>query len=369
MAGLDLKPLNNEAIKEMGINAHDLWHIQLGGEEFGPFETESLKHYAGENGELFEEALATRQDNNDWRPFYSHTLFQRRGPQVLKPKAKQEGPYWILDNGQKLGPFSASDIDKKIELISLGFTDLISTDDGHSWYKLYQIHDFDRRFHSASELPFSPAESEFQKARIELLEKIESHSDLIKPSESLAEMAHHTQLSGKVIRFRPEDFPLRPAGDASVSSNLNWQVPLAVALVVTLVAGVRFIVTSSPDQVQDQIAESSGVGGEKSKTLSHAEDPSRIPSPQNSHNRSPANYPSPSTHMPNFTPPNYNTQIETHHNDYPPENDHYQDASTDENREPASEQNLVPGDPASSQEGHSLDAAMGNPQPEEVSDF
>lgn len=372
MAVLDLKPTTLETIEQLGISSHDLWLVQLEGVEYGPFETESLKHYAGENEELFENAQASRSDHFVWQPFFSHTQFQRRHPQLLKQASKQEGPYWLLDHGQKTGPFTPSEIDKKIELGSIGFTDLISHDDGDTWYKLYQVSGFDRRFHCSSELPFAPTESEFQKARLELLEKVEEHASTIKPSEELAEMAHQAQISGKVIAFRPEDIPIRRPSDISVSSSLKWKLPLAIAAMVAVVIGMRIIGTHRPEDGHDQLAENQVHESSAGTALSQAADPSSTM--PNKTRRAPASS-NPPTHnqgsVPNFTPPIYNTSIETHHNDYPPENDHYQESRPDENREPASEQTLVPGDQPTMADEQNTDAAMGNPAPpvEEVSDF
>jgi hypothetical protein len=42
---IDLKPLSEEIIKQMGYSESNLWLIKIGSVVFGPFETQTLKHY------------------------------------------------------------------------------------------------------------------------------------------------------------------------------------------------------------------------------------------------------------------------------------------------------------------------------------
>ncbi|HXH75259.1 MAG TPA: hypothetical protein VNJ08_09860 [Bacteriovoracaceae bacterium] len=365
MSVLDLKPTCDETIEKLGLSAHDLWNVKIGEEVFGPFESESLKHYAGENQDVFEDAFACLQEGRDWQPFFSYPIFQRRGPQVMKDQPPKEGPYWVLDHGQKAGPFNQHDMDKRIELGSIGLTELISTDDGHTWVKLYQVEGFDRRFHSSSELPFSPLESNFQKARLELIEKIESQSGLIRTSEELAELAHSSEVIGKVLAFKAEDVPLRPAEDTMISSNLKWQIPVAVAVMFMLVAGVRVIVTSSAGSKKMAKVEKNNTESQK---INYAHVPGGPAGRPRIMPDGPGNHPG----RP-FTPPQpnqyahesqYPTQIVTHQNDFPQEN---HEQPQEHEREPASIEHSLVGTP---DEPQTLDSAMGNPQPvEEVSDF
>jgi hypothetical protein len=170
---LDLKPLTNETIAQMGYSTHDLWLVKIDSTDFGPYETESLKHYVSDNEHLFETAEACRMDGVEFTPFWSHAIFQRRKIQPLSDK--HEGPFWLLDDGLKTGPFSFHDIDKKIEMGLLVMTDHISTDEGFRWKKIFEIDGFDRRAYSADELPVAPSEASFHQAKLELVEKLEEH--------------------------------------------------------------------------------------------------------------------------------------------------------------------------------------------------
>jgi hypothetical protein len=243
MAILDLKPLSKETIQKMGFTNHDLWMVKIEEDVFGPFETESLKHYALENAALFEEAHASRLENHDWQPFYSFALFQRRTPQVLgQPEAKSA--YWILHNGQKVGPLSPMDLDKKIELGILVLTDLVSGDDGHSWHKLFQEPFFDRRKRESQELPFSPIDSSFQKARLELVEKQEAEHEITSSQESMASLAYLGQTKEKTVILNLDEITVQVVHETEVSRSLKWAIPTAASFVIVLAIAGHYAFSS-----------------------------------------------------------------------------------------------------------------------------
>jgi hypothetical protein len=233
MASLDLKPLTQETIEQMALEKHDLWSVKIDGELFGPFETQSLKHFSSENQHQFENAQATRMDTIDYQPFWSHTLFQRRMPQVLNSE-NHPGPFWLMVSGQKTGPLKFNDVDKKIETGLLGLTDHISVDDGHTWNKIFEIDGFDRRLHSSDELPGVPSESIFDKGKLTLVEKLDRpHVDA---ADQLASLAHVGTLEAKVIQFKVEEISQQSAQSHDASGALKWAIPSAAAVMVTIMA-------------------------------------------------------------------------------------------------------------------------------------
>lgn len=244
---IDLKPLTEETITQMGYNNHDLWLVKLGSVVYGPFEAESLKHYVTENEELFEEAEASRADETEWNPFWAYTKFQRRKFQGLSNVDNHEGPFWIMDFGLKKGPFSFHEIDKKIEMGLLVMTDHISVNDGHSWVKIYEVPGFDRRSHSPDDLPVAPYESSFQKAKLELVEKMEEpHINTI---DEMAELAWQGHQNAKVIPFKIDEMTLRNPDEIVVSPALKWAIPSAAALLVTIVTSGYFLFSPDTEEV------------------------------------------------------------------------------------------------------------------------
>ena len=250
MAAIELQSLSKETIDKMGFNNHDLWLVKIENETYGPFESQALKEYASQNETLFDEALASRLDTNNFQAFWSHAFFQRRGPQVIKSEP-HAGSFWLLHEGQKKGPFSFKEIDKKLEMNLLTMVDHISTDDGHHWKKIYEVSGFDRRTHTAAELPEAPFESSFQKARLALIDKIERPH--VNTQDEVAELAH--QGSAKVLTLKLDEMTLQNLKSTEVSESLKWAVPGAAAIIMTIVASGYFIMSpSSPDTLVENEA-------------------------------------------------------------------------------------------------------------------
>lgn len=230
MATLDLQPLSDETIDQMGFNNHDLWLVRIEKEVLGPFETEALKQYALAHEDLFSSALATRMDEHKFAPFWNHPQFQRRAPQVVAQETHQNR-IWLLISGQKSGPFNSQDINKKIEMGLLAMTDHISIDEGHHWKKVYEIEGFDRRDLTADQLPVAPTEASFQKAKLQLVEKLEKHKTTVR--DELAEVCFHGQ-SAKVLTLKLDELTLNTIKPIEVSSSMKWAAPGAAAAVVVV---------------------------------------------------------------------------------------------------------------------------------------
>lgn len=371
MATFDLKPLSQETIDQMGFNNHDLWLVKIRDEIHGPFEAQSLKHYASENETQLDQALACRSDENDFKPFWGHALFQRRKPTALSEN--HEGPFWILDYGRKHGPFSYHDIDKKIEMGLLSMTDHLSVDDGMTWKKIYEIAGFDRRSHDASELPEAPFESVFQRAKLELLEKMDKpHTNT--PDE-LAAMAHAGLHNGaKILTLKLDELTLNNLSKTEVSESLKWAIPSAAMILIALVTTGYYVF--SPNENVELVAEADTQNYKPkepnpSKNLPRAE----IPGSRRPASVGPAAYaPTPT---PNYQGSRFPTQMEIHEDaryDEAPERDPYGNQPDPIEAPPAPEHSLV-SNTHNEGEDQSLDAAMnGIDQPvqpvvEEASDF
>lgn len=246
VVGIDLRPLTPEIIESMGYDMHDLWMVKIDATVYGPFETESLKHYVLENEALFEHAEASRADEKEWKPFWAYTKFQRRKPQAVSEN--HEGPFWLMDAGLKVGPFTYQEIDKKLEMDLLGMTDHISVDNGESWKKIYEISGFDRRSHSPDELPIAPPEYSFQQARLEVINKLETPH--FNPQDELAELAWQSQQQlAKVIPFKAEDVAIKHPSTVTISDSMKWAAPIAAMAVIGIVTS-GFMMLNSPEGIE-----------------------------------------------------------------------------------------------------------------------
>jgi hypothetical protein len=363
---IDLKPLSEETIQEMGYTNHDLWMVKIEAVIFGPYETESLKHYVHENEKLFETAFASKADEDDWKPFWELTRFQRRKPQITDSEF-HEGPFWLLHAGLKVGPFSKQDIEKKIEMDLLLMTDHISIDNGASWPKIYQISGLDRRHLSPDELPLAPSEGSFQEARLAVLEKL--NVPHLNNAEVAAELAFEGQEAGKILQFKVDEIPLKPQqASPEISTSMRWAFPAVAVILVSLTTGSYFLLGTQDETtlVMKDIKEKS-----PSKNSRGHRSGGAIPSPSF---RSPAsvgyNRPAPSVSR-------YPTYTETH-DQFPEAQDYHVDPidqPVNDADQPTQEHSLVSQQQGTPEE-NSLDNAMNGseqpqPQPvvEEASDF
>lgn len=233
---IDLKPLTEETIKQMGYSSHDLWLVKIDSIVFGPFETESLKHYVSDNEALFERAEACLSDETEWKPFWEHTKFQSKKMQVVSED--YEGPFWIMDFGLKLGPYTYREIDKKIEMGLLLMTDYISIDNGENWIKIYQIGGLDRRIFSPEVLPEAPYESKMQNPTFP---DNRHEKTAIEELANLAFIGHQQEIESQL---KMDELTLKREIHSHRQSAVRWFIPLTAALAMALVSGIYSMISS-----------------------------------------------------------------------------------------------------------------------------
>ena len=244
---LDLKPLTEEVIQTMGYTSHDLWLVKVEAEIYGPFEVASLKDYAAENEKEFVHAFASLMDANDWQPFFTHF-------QMQPTKTALADRFWILDQGQKVGPLDLQSVQKKIEMGILSMSDVVSTDEGHTWTKIVQDPTFNPGFVGGVEsLPHSPTESSFLRAKEELTEWMDSH-DRTGPHSGLASLMYMGQKKeNEKTSLKLEEMDLGSLNETEVSRSLKWAIPAAVAGVAVLAVVGKFLLSpSAPELTQNE---------------------------------------------------------------------------------------------------------------------
>lgn len=370
---IDLKPLSDQAIQELGLSGHDLWLVKIDSVVYGPYETESLRHYVKDNESLFDEALVLLSDEKEWKPFWEYTKFQRRKPQGLVVTDYQ-GPFWIMDRGQVTGPFSYNEIDKKIEMDLLSMTDRLSVDEGVTWIKIFEVEGFDRRTHDPEELPRAPINLNDSETRLSLVpEKNQINLD------DIVDLVWKEQQKGKVIQFKKEEITFQQEQPLMISPKLKWFVQSTAAILI-VVATIIYNFTSTPNEQIASFNEEEEVETPKKKARTPGSSYSAsIPSPSY---RAPAssNYSKPASSSTSRSKPVYETKKIMHedpvehdeygHTDLVSENENENDR---ENVTQSEEHSLV--DNNRRNEDKSVDAAMndvpqdGVPLVEEASDF
>lgn len=364
---MELKPLDNEIIHKMGYSTHDLWVVKLDNGIFGPFEINSLQDYASTNEILFQTAQASRMDRIDWHPFYFFAQFQSIFKNPLQDQAVLE-KYWILVNGQKTGPLTRLDIEKKFELELININDLVSLDNGEMWQKFYNLEAFGFGG-GVDALPTPPMESTFAKAREEVREKLETIKEA-GPRQGLAGMAYLRQGNEK-SGPKLEEIDLK-----SLKDN-NETMPFK-KMIASSVAGLGVIIMIGNYLTSPSVTDTEGMGNEKNKNQSrssHSISSRSAKSERGSHRR-PASYnsfqhQSPSSQAPFLHSEPYQSQTETHYNEPDPMVDPASEA------EQPQENTLVDSTPPEQPETleHAMnetptpEAAPEQPVVEEVGDF
>jgi len=229
MEPLDLKPLSKETIEEMGYSDHDLWVVRIDEDLFGPFEAESLKHYAKENETLFENADACRLDSNDWSAFYQIDAFKNIDHSVVENK----GPFWILNNGLKSEPLSIEEIEKRIELKSVTLTDAISVNDGHTWKKVFQIECFSHHGQRSEVLPSRP---------MEVASKLPKAPEKSVGGEQLAGLIFIEGKSKTVPTINLDELDLKSLEHTPMSFSFKFLLPVVTAAIFGIVFTISLFI-------------------------------------------------------------------------------------------------------------------------------
>ena len=360
----DLKPLSNEIIHKMNYAPHDLWIVKIADELFGPFEVESLKHYAMENETELDEAQASRMDTNNWQPFFSHAHFQPITDHSHSETQSIE-KFWIIHLGQKAGPVTRRDIEKKIELGILTMVDVISVDDGQSWHKIFTMDSFSAHNTEVTAPPMAPLESSFAKAKEELNHWMDNQDR----SGQQADLAALTYLGQhkENVSLKLEEMDLKSLAETEVSRSLKWAIPAAVAGVGIFVMMGSFMLSTTNEMPS--------VSDEK---------PEIILPKTNTHTASRENYPNQQRRPSSYQPiqrsgltarpayqNEYPTQVETHYNEPDPMIDPSSEAENRPEQENSLVSNNVPGNETLDQAmgGDPSDAPPEQPVIEEASDF
>lgn len=363
---IDLKPLSDEVIHKMGYGPHDLWIVKHEEEVFGPFEVESLKHYAIENEQLMQHSFASRMDTNDWQPFFSHAHFQ-----PISDHAKVEEKYWIMIKGQKAGPLSRLDIDKKMELEILSLSDHVSVDGGETWQKFFNLESFVPQNAVVGAPPMAPLESSFIRAKEDLNDWMDNH-ERTGSHLGLAALTYLDQHRNKG-GLNLEEMDLKSLAETEVSRSLRWAIPSAFAGVGVLVMVGNFILSPSmsTDIGSAKEEKSESIGPTKTHT---ARNPSHMNRRRPASYRPAENQRSALTQAPPMNPNEYPTHVETHYNEPDPMIDPVSEAENNpgpEAQEHSLVNNNVPGNETLDQvmAGGEQDPPPEQPVIEEASDF
>ena len=121
-----------------------------------------LKAYVFEHEDEASEYFVKNLDSDEWTAVFEHPFFQRRKPQLVPLNnldAESDLEFYLLKHGQKAGPYEKFELISMLEEKEILLTDMVSSNAGHTWTKLYQVENFDRRvLKKSDQLPGVPSD-------------------------------------------------------------------------------------------------------------------------------------------------------------------------------------------------------------------
>jgi len=168
-----------KAPKNWGEITGPFFHLKLPGTPAsGPYMQSGLKALTEENEFPEDTVIRDAKNIGEWIGVYAHPAFQRRKPQIIgdEKNLPDDRKAFILVNGQKHGPLGTQEIVALLEQKEILLTDQVSFDEGHTWRKLYEFQEFDRRDLEQSHLPSIPTWDVFKNSNEEIDDQL-SHAE------------------------------------------------------------------------------------------------------------------------------------------------------------------------------------------------
>lgn len=145
-------------------NRDNIIEIKNDQESLGFILLVDLKNYFSIHDLEAKNYFVKKIDQTEWKNMVESPFFQRRKPQLVSNENivnDDDLEFFILKNGQKLGPYNKQIMLEMVEKKEILLTDMASFNGGQIWLKLFQIDGFNRRtFKESDQLPGMP-KSEF----------------------------------------------------------------------------------------------------------------------------------------------------------------------------------------------------------------
>lgn len=224
----------------------------------GFISTADLKSYVFNQGNDADNFYVKNIDSSEWTSLFTHPSFQRRKPQLVSAASLAQDTdqqFFILKNGQKNGPYEKFELLSMLKQKELLLTDMVSTNAGHTWMKLFQVDNFDRRvLKESDQLPGVPAQA------------VMGHSEsvaTITSTEAISSLAYLSNVKrGKSVeREKVENYKSDHNAQNSSSSLYKW-------LLVGSVIGIVYFGFHIKNQLTSPFKSDAQTIGEQSEMLS-----------------------------------------------------------------------------------------------------
>ena len=217
-----------------------------------------LKAYVLEHEEEAEEYFVKHIDSQDWSGVFEHPLFQRRRPQLVSVNTlnpESDEIFFILKHGQKTGPFEKYELLSMVKEKEILLTDMVSFNAGHTWMKLYQVENFDRRsLHDSDQLPGVPNS---------VLGKPNKNVIAINPeTDAISGLAYLSNVKrGKTIeRQNLQEYQSEVNVKSNQSSTYKW-------LLIISIVGISYFLYNIKNQLMSPFKPTESMVGEQSAQM------------------------------------------------------------------------------------------------------
>lgn len=227
-----------------------------------------LKAYVYEHEEEAGEYSVRNIDSSEWVPVFSHPFFQRRKPQLVPLSGlaqDNDQQYFILKNGQKTGPYEKFELLSMLEEKEILLTDMVTTNAGHTWMKLFQVDNFDRRvLKESDQLPGVPVQA--------VMNTNDSVNAVRPETEAISGLAYLSNVKrGKSVeRDKIETFRAETSVQTSSSGIYKW-------LLVGSILGIGYFAFHIKNQLNSPFKSETPSIGEQSEMLTPVEISGRTP--------------------------------------------------------------------------------------------
>lgn len=214
----------------------NVYEIKYNDNVIGKIYEDDLKLYLKNSNKENEEIFVRLSESEEFKSIYSIAIFQRRKPQLIKSEElletkdskAEEDTYYILVKGQKEGPYTPSEVIDLISKKQILMTDLISSNAGHTWLKLYQVNEFERRkLKDSDHLPELPSSELFSKEHAPEMESKENDSEV----DAVTGLLYLGNLKrGKIIE-REKETLLETELTQKKSFSLVWKIILVTSII------------------------------------------------------------------------------------------------------------------------------------------
>jgi hypothetical protein len=243
-----------------------------------------LKAYVFEHEEEAKSYYVKNIDSIEWKNIFEHPFFQRRKPQLVSTDSLKDADdleFFILQKGQKVGPYEKYELVEMIEKREILLSDMISVNAGHTWIKLHQVDGFERRsLKESSQLPGMP-DGHFLKKSSEAVNTIGETTDAITSLAYLGNIKRGKSLEREQYSSLEKEKEKEKNGRKNSTSIYKW------LLYASIVGIIYFLINIKSNLSSPFSSNQASPVGEQAEMLTPVEMPSSIPNnngAQNSRN-------------------------------------------------------------------------------------